>query len=63
MCVSFNFIDDNLFSVRIVNYDIASALIRRNQSEEDEAYAAFSEDDDDITGNQLITEIEDELNV
>ena len=45
----------------IVNYDIASALIRRNQSEEDEAYAAFSEDEDDITGNQLISEIEDEL--
>jgi len=45
----------------IVNYDIASALIRRNQSEEDETYAAFSEDEDDITGNKLITEIEDEL--
>ena len=45
----------------IVNYDIASALIRRNQSEEDETYAAFSEDEDDITGNKLISGIEDEL--
>ena len=45
----------------IVNYDIASALIRRNQSEEDEAYAAFSENEDDITSTKLITEIEDEL--
>ena len=24
MCVSFNFIDDNLFSIRIVNYDVIS---------------------------------------
>ena len=45
----------------IVNYDIASALITRNLNEEDEAYAAFNEDEDDITGNQLVDEIETEL--
>ena len=45
----------------IVNYDIASALITRNANEEDEAYAAFSEDEDDITGNKLVDEIETEL--
>tara|TARA_Y100001978_G_C23585121_1_gene380910 strand:+ start:135 stop:902 length:768 start_codon:yes stop_codon:yes gene_type:complete len=45
----------------IVNYDIASALITRNLNEEDEAYAAFSENEDDITGNQLVDEIEKEI--
>lgn len=42
----------------IVNYDIAAALITRNSNEEDEAYAAFSEDEDDKTGNKIVDEIE-----
>jgi len=42
----------------IVNYDIAAALITRNSNEEDEAYAAFTDGEDDKTGNKIVDEIE-----
>tara|TARA_B100000242_G_C42996914_1_gene463031 strand:+ start:302 stop:1069 length:768 start_codon:yes stop_codon:yes gene_type:complete len=61
--ISFEDEDENDYEISewIVNYDIASALITRNATEEDEAYAAFVDEEDDKTGNKIVDEIENVL--
>ncbi|BEV35767.1 hypothetical protein [Synechococcus sp. M16CYN] len=44
----------------VVNYDLATALISKNTDEEEEAYAAF-DPDANLTGSQIVQDIEEKL--